>query len=136
MSASPLIHRFRYHWKGGALDKQIPAWALWIEPQLQKQLVYGLLRTDGSVKQRGRGRQISTVSWKLAEGVRLLLLRQGICAGISKHEYEQKPEGEKFRGCGWLYLVLWTPNRLREKGGLIHDGILVSRVWSVEKRTE
>jgi hypothetical protein len=116
------------------MDKKIPTWAMWVEPELQMQLIEGLLRGDGSVTERGR-KSVCTISWELAEGLRLLLLRNGIMASVSRSDYDRKPEGSAFRGCGWSYRVGWMDERDNAQGGLVHAGSVVSRVWTVEKTT-
>lgn len=119
----------------GALDKTIPSWALWAKPELQQELVEGLLRGDGTIGVKGK-HSISTVSWRLAESIRFLLTRSGFFAGLSRFDYEIKPEGSEYRGCGWVYSVSWTPERVNQKGGMIADGWCVSRIWNVEKIAE
>ena len=120
---------------GGALDKKIPTWALWLKPELQSQLIEGFLRGDDTQGKKDGHCSMSTVSWQLAEGLRLMLLRNGEMVGLHKHIYEQAPEGSEFRGCGWIYQVSWTPGRQNQKGGMVTDDHIVSRVFSVEMHT-
>jgi SAM-dependent methyltransferase len=112
-------------------NKKIPSWALWSPPLLQMDLIKGFFRGDGT--KQGRSISLSTVSRNLAKGLQLLLLRNGIFSRLHKLIYQRKKEGERFRGCGWIYFINYTENRKKANGGIVDKDKLVCRIKKLEK---
>ena len=115
-------------------EKKVPAWALWVHPELQAELVEGHWRGDGT-KRTGGGRSHCTVSKTLAEGLRHCLLRMGVFANLMLNtavgRHTGVVRGRKIVGCGYNYIVQYDEKRSYNRGGLIHGGKLVSRIRSV-----
>lgn len=78
-----LWHIFRY-FGGEPRDKHLAGVLMSLDPNLQKSLLSGLWRGDGSVSKSGHGAYYASSSLQLAFQVRELLLRQGWTAGMSK----------------------------------------------------
>ncbi len=79
--STPLILKFLEWFETGAAKKQIPRFLMLLPPEKQKSLIKGLWLGDGWV---GKPRaSYKTISLKLCEQVKLLLLRQGIVPNIT-----------------------------------------------------
>lgn len=62
----------------GCVNKQIPEFILFLPTKKQKELIKGLWRGDGFINTKIPRAGFSTVSYKLAQQVKFLLIRQGI----------------------------------------------------------
>lgn len=87
-----LWHVFRY-FGGEPRDKHLAGVLMRLPPLLQKSLLSGLWRGDGSVSKSGDSAYYATSSLRLAFQVRELLFRQGWTAGMDRHK-NVDPRGE------------------------------------------
>jgi len=113
--------------------KTIPTWAMWLNPKLQMFLIEGFFRGDGT--KSGHSMCLNTVSYKLAEGLRLCLLRNKIFASLGKSKRPTEAVlkcGRNMHGCGYIYYVKWTDDKQHNRGGKICDDNILSRVKVIE----
>ncbi len=73
-----LARAFHEWFESGAKEKTVPHFMMLLPPALQKELLKGLWRGDGWVHQKRMRASYKTISPRLAEQVKILLLRQGI----------------------------------------------------------
>lgn len=78
--------------------KSIPAFLMVLPPDMQKHLIYGMWKGDGYVNldRDGARAGFSTVSYKILQQMKLLLLRQGIIPSVYR-EKQKKTDGVNHR---------------------------------------
>jgi len=71
-----------------AYGKSIPGFLMVLPPGMQKHLIYGMWKGDGyiNLERDGARAGFSTVSYKIAQQMKILLLRQGIIPSIYKEK--------------------------------------------------
>ncbi|MBU2265341.1 iron-sulfur cluster assembly scaffold protein [Patescibacteria group bacterium] len=82
--SAKLARFFKEILKNGAANKIIPDFIMHLSPERQKPLIYGLWKGDGclNLKRAGARGGYVTVSYKLAQQIKILLLRQKIVPSI------------------------------------------------------
>jgi len=86
-----MVRLFKRLFGKGAEEKHIPQFIMTLPPEKQKELVLGMWRGDGFFSARRRPRAgYSTVSYQLAQQLKILLLRQGIIPSIYIDKAEEK----------------------------------------------
>jgi len=93
-----LARFFKRLFGNGAENKMIPDFIMNLLPERQKSLIYGLWRGDGYINLNRVGPRAgySTISYKLAQQIKILLLRQKIIPSIYK-EKAKKIRGLKHK---------------------------------------
>jgi len=129
----------------GAQGKGLPYWAMVLLPEKQKELLIGMWRGDGHLQKRKDSHRYTyvTISRKLAEQMRHLLLRFGICSalhkkeahGIHKESYyvfvSSKRDVAKLNSI--LQFLPETPQGKNTTRFMIYDGFMHSPVREVER---
>ena len=77
-----LVRFFKSLFGNGAAEKSIPPALLFLSPEKQKELIKGLWRGGGFFNKKIPRAGYSTISAKLAEQVKTLLLRQGVIPSL------------------------------------------------------
>ncbi|MDD4874610.1 MAG: LAGLIDADG family homing endonuclease [Dehalococcoidales bacterium] len=106
----------------GAHYKQIPNWFIYLPPEKQYRFLNGYFHGDGT--NRGRGIEATTVSSRLAYGLRLVLFRLGVLHGV--HEAKQSNgliQGRPIIGNGRRYNIHISGEAARAFGAEIGMGI-------------
>lgn len=75
----------------GAENKKIPKWMMLLPPEKQKHLLYGLWKGDGYFNAERPRAEYVTISYQLAQQIKILLLRQKIAPSI----YTEKEKMDK-----------------------------------------
>jgi len=96
--SAKLARFFKKLFGNGAANKAIPDFIMNLPVEKQKSLIYGLWKGDGYVNLNRDGARAgySTISYNLAQQVKILLLRQKIAPSIYK-EPEKKVRGVKHK---------------------------------------
>ncbi len=113
---------FKQQFSSGAKNKSLPSWFMFEDTEKQAEFIKGYWRGDGSFasKQYSWGRKtmfrINTISEKLAEQTRDILLRLNICASINVWK-KSAPRNDGFAVyVGGSYLPLFSDLIGKEKG--------------------
>jgi nitrogen fixation NifU-like protein len=79
---------FKNLFGNGAENKHLPHFMMLLPPEKQKSIILGLWRGDGyiNVKRKYKRASYSTISYKLVQQIKTLLLRQGIIPSIYTEE--------------------------------------------------
>jgi nitrogen fixation NifU-like protein len=91
----------------GCINKNIPEFMLFLPIEKQKELIKGLWRGDGFVNTKIPRAGFSTTSYKLAQQVKFLLIRQGIIPSIYV-EKEKVVKGVKHRESYRIHVGSWS----------------------------
>lgn len=96
--SAKLARFFKDLFGNGAKNKSIPDFIMSLPPKKQKSLIYGLWKGDGYVNLERDGARAgySTISYKLAHQIKVLLLRQKIAPSIYEEE-EKEIRGVKHK---------------------------------------
>jgi nitrogen fixation NifU-like protein len=100
----------------GADKKRIPDWMMLLPVEKQKSIIFGLWKGDGYFNERKRA-GYSTISYTLAQQIKMLLLRQRIVPSLSVEE-EKNVKGVRHRK---VYRVHIDDRASLEKLGNILD---------------
>ena len=86
-----LARFFKEIFRNGAENKIIPDFIMSLPPERQKPLIYGLWKGDGYINLNRIGQRggYSTISYKLAQQIKMLLLRQKIIPSIYKEKAKE-----------------------------------------------
>lgn len=84
MYSAKLAQWFKSLFGNGAEHKKLPNFIMNLPPEKQKSLIYGLWKGDGYVNLNriGPRAEFVTISYQLAQQVKILLLRQNIVSSI------------------------------------------------------
>jgi intein/homing endonuclease len=123
-----------------AENKHLPHWAMVLPLAKQREILVGTLRGDGSLDEKQSRFVYVTTSRQLAEQVKHLLLRQGICSAIhtqDAHEshkvayYVSVANGEDLTKLGQVTGFSVQNKRRKTTRMLIRDGLLYSAVAKI-----
>lgn len=95
----------------GCVNKQIPEFMLFLPTKKQKELIKGLWRGDGFINTKIPRAGFSTVSYKLAQQVKFLLIRQGIIPSFYI-EKERSINGTHHREAYRIHVGSWSVRNL------------------------
>ncbi|MEM5778361.1 MAG: iron-sulfur cluster assembly scaffold protein [Candidatus Aenigmatarchaeota archaeon] len=111
----------------GCANKQIPEFMLFLPTKKQKELIKGLWRGDGFINTKIPCFGFSTASYKLAQQMKFLLIRQGIIPSIYI-EKEKNIKGTQHRQAYRIRVGSWSALKLAKilnvklcKKELTHD---------------
>lgn len=102
---------FRRLFGKGCINKQIPEFMLFLPLEKQKELIRGLWRGDGFINPKIPRAGFSTVSNKLVQQVKFLLIRQGIIPSVYT-EKERTTRGVKHREAYRIHVGSWSVREL------------------------
>ncbi len=95
----------------GCTNKVIPEFMLFLPLASQKELIRGLWRGDGFINPDIPRAGFSTTSYKLAQQLKFLLTRQGICPSIYTEE-EKVKDGVHHKKCYRIHVGGWSVRKL------------------------
>ncbi len=99
INSARLARLFRELFGSGAGNKKLPHFIVLSSPELQRELLKAMWRGDGWIHKTKLRGSYKTISFVLAEQMKLLLLRQGIVPTIIK---EDAKEGHKAAWAVWV----------------------------------
>lgn len=118
-----------------ANSKKIPPFLLWINPKKQMQLIEGYYRGDGTMQ--GKTIRIVSINYKMLEDLRLMLLRNGILAGITRTENRQSTiKGRTITPSKYSYILGYTLNPKTPKRNYVDSNNAFFKIKNKHKQEQ
>lgn len=102
---------FRNLFGKGCENKKIPEFMLFLPIKKQKELIKGLWRGDGFVNRKIPRAGFSTISYKLVQQVKFLLIRQGVLPSFYV-EKEKTVKGVRHKEAYRIHVGSWSVRKL------------------------
>ena len=143
-----LARFFKKLFNNGAQNKYLPNFMMSLPPEKQKHIIYGLWKGDGYINLTRKGARAgySTISYQLAQQLKILLLRQGI---ISSYYTEQAKiingvnhqisyrihigQRDSLIKISKLFNIEYTPKSYQSVSSWIDKGVLYTPITSISQ---
>lgn len=132
----------RFHFGTRAYNKKVPSWLLAADLKVREQFLQGYVSADGcrpNVATRRPYTSITTVSWDLTLGIKMLVSSLGYAPTIQTYKQSTKEiEGRKVSTQPQVYKVVWTDAKSGESysQGFVDDLHIWGRIKKVEVHDE